>query len=914
MGAQTMATNGRGQYRFPSLAPGVYRLTYDCPGFKQLVRSEIIVSIGFAAEVNVLLTIAEVKASILIRGDTPLLDTQNTYTRNTFSVQQLQRLPNARDLTSLIALTPGSVVSAIDIGGSHAGARLEHSAYGLFQSQNRLQLDGVNATDGGFPGFVFDYGALDGVQLGTSSNDASMPTPGIAVNMVLKSGGNDFKGDAYVDYENGHLQGTNVSDAQRRQGVGTGTRIARYNDVNINIGGPLRRDRFWYFTSFRNQGISTKVTGFPLEAPSTEPDALVRLQNLTYKLTYQLNQRNKLSHFVQLGRRLQPYQNAGPRSYRDAVAHSDSLSWAGSVEWTDLLSQAFLMTTRIATFGSNSLRTAYGTGGRVGEDVAHRRFELATGNTAGGAETFRSDRRRWQFEWTGTLFEDSWSRASHAIRMGALSEWDSTEAERLGHRDSVRLLFLSLNGAPDFTTPFQAQLFNHPLTSTDGVVHHGAFVQDQLVMGRNWTFNAGLRWDYYSAYYPEQILREGPFTDFFYRGAPLANGYSIPPAALAERSTVLGRQDIVKYTKAFGPRVGVAWDVTGTGKVALKASWGRYLSDPGTVISAGVNPVQTSSFVFNWRDANGDRRFELSELGSFVSSAGGVFTEVDRDIGHPWTDNVDAWIERQLGRDFSARLGFVYKRTNDNWELIEQARAAALFSESRVFPDPGPDGILGTPDDGTYMAFDFASGAAIPASVEQWQTPSDYDERLRNVEITVDKRLSNRWSLFSTVYYFWGTRLVSGHPENPNEGINNRLDANGWFLKMFGTYQGPWGVTISPVLRRQAGQPLGRAVSTDLRAGVTAIRVERVGAYRADTPTVVDMRIEKQFRSASTRRLALFFDVYNAFNSNDAVLQDSVTGRRTTIVEGERVEYQRFLSPVEILAPRILRLGFRLTF
>ena len=130
---------------------------------------------------------------------------------------------------------------------------------------------------------------------------------------------------------------------------------------------------------------------------------------------------------------------------------------------------------------------------------------------------------------------------------------------------------------------------------------------------------------------------------------------------------------------------------------------------------------------------------------------------------------------------------------------------------------------------------------------------------------------------------------------------------------MFGTYQGPWRLAISPMVRRQAGMPLARLVSTELRAGVTPIRVERVGAYRGDSPTVVDMRIEKQFRHGSTKGFALFADVYNLLNSNAAQSQDNVTGRRTTILDGERVEYRRFLSPVEILPPRVLRLGFTLS-
>jgi TonB dependent receptor-like, beta-barrel len=817
---------------------------------------------------------------------------------------------------SVIGLLPATLVGVSDVGGSTVGTQPIYLTYGQFSPQHfqsRVQLDGINTTDGGAAGLYFDYGAFDEVRFGTSSNDASMPNPGLQVNAVLKAGGNEFRGEAYVDFGDEALQTDNVNETQRRQGVGRGTRIRRYYDPNVNIGGPIKRDTLWFFTSVRNQHLATLVTGFPVEAPGTGPDALIQLQNLTYKLTYHPRPRDTLSHSIQLGRRDEPYRNAASTSYLDAVAAHDSLSWAGNLEWRAIVSPSFFMTTRVSTFGSDVRADAYGTDGRVEGNVDHRRFELGSGNSAGGFESFEVDRRRRQLEWTGTLFWDDWRGVNQGIRMGALTEWESTDTERTGHKDSVRLLFQSPAALPDFTVPFQVQLFNHPVTSSDRLWHHGAFVQDQIALSPRWTLNIGVRWDAYSAYYPEERLREGPFTDFFYRGQPLQNGYSIPPAPFGD--TVPGRSGIIQYGKAFGPRVGLAWEIQGSGKAVVKASWGRYYSDPGTTISRDVNPLQNTSYIFIWTDGNGDRLFQPSELGSFVSSTGGVLNRIDPDIGHPYTDNMDVWMERRIRSNLSARLGFIYKESNNNWELAEQARVAALFSGSRQFQDPGPDGQPGTADDrGSYTAFDIPAALPLPASVKEWQTPTDFDETFTSIEAAMNKRMSNRWSLSSSFLFNWVHRLQNGHPDNPNEAINNVARVHGWTFKAFGTYEAPRGIRISPIVRHQAGRPSGRFLLTSLRAGVFSIAMEPAGSYREDNRTIFDARVEKQFRLRNARTFALFAEAFNILNSNAAQAQDVFTGRRTTIIDGETIEYQRFLRPLIILPPRIYRVGATLVF
>ena len=917
MGVQTTVSNDRGRYRFPLLVPGVYELSFERPGFATLIRKDIFVSVDFAAEVNVELDLAVVTETTVVAGDSPLIDTQNTTIQSSFTSETLKALPSARDLMSIIGLLPATIMSQQDVGGSTAGTQPVYLTYGQFslrQFQSRVQLDGINTTDGGIAGLYFDYGAFDEVRLGTSSNDASMPNPGLQVNAVVKSGGNQLRGEAYFDFGDEELQADNVDDRLRRQGIGRGTRIRQYYDPNVNLGGPIKRDTLWFFTSVRNQRRSTVVAGFPVEEPGQGPDALMLLRNLTYKLTYQPRPHSRVAHTVQFGRRYEPYRDAGSTNYRDAVAEQDSLSWAGNLEWQAIINPAFFMTTRMSLFGSDVRVEAHGMNGEVGLNVAHRRFELASGNSAGGAESSKIGRDRRQLEWTGTLFQDDWRGASHHITMGALTEWETTDTERGGHKDSLRLWFQSRAPMPEFSVPFQVQLYNHPLASSDRLWHHGGFVQDQIALGPRWTLNTGVRWDTYSAYYPEQKVTEGPLTDFFYRGQPLTNGYHIDPAPFGDIVPALF--GIIQYRKAFGPRVGAAWKIAADGTTVLKASWGRYYSDPGTTISRDVNPLQTTSYIFTWNDGNADRLFQPAELGSFVNNTGGLSNGIASDIQHPYTDNMDVWVERRFASNFSGRVGYVYKKSNNNWELIETNRGAALFTDVKQFDDPGPDGVPTTSDDrGKYTAFDIPETIPLPLSVKEWQSPADFDETFRSVELALDKRMSDRWSLSTSFVNTWVHRLANGHPDNPNEAINNTVRGVGWTFKTFGTYQAPRGIRLSLMVRHQAGQLLGRFRLTPLRVGVVGIAVEPAGTYRGDNRTIFDTRVEKQFRLAHARTLGVFVAAYNILNANAAQDHDVFSGDpRTTVVDGEKIEYQRFLRPLTILPPRMYRVGLNLTF
>src|SRR5213592_84225 len=262
MGVQTAVTDAGGNYRFPALPPGTYTVTFELPGFTTLKRENIVIAMGFTAAVNVELAVASLQETVTVTGDSPVIDTSSTRVQQNFKLEALQEIPNSRDLWSLLAVTPGVGMSRIDVGGNRAGTQTGYTAYG-FSGQNRVLVEGINTTEGtSGAGFYVDYGSFEEVFLGTIAQGAEMPTPGVQSQMLGKSGGNKFQGELYQDYERNSWIGENIASNLASKFAfdpvtnTSGVRLHsnetdKYRDFNINVGGPIKKDKVWWYFSYR---------------------------------------------------------------------------------------------------------------------------------------------------------------------------------------------------------------------------------------------------------------------------------------------------------------------------------------------------------------------------------------------------------------------------------------------------------------------------------------------------------------------------------------------------------------------------------------------------------------------------------------------------------------------------------------
>src|SRR5262244_2779891 len=353
MGVQTAVTDSGGNYRFPALPPGTYTVTFELPGFNTLKRENIQIAMGFTAAVNAELTVAAVQETVTVTGGSPVIDTSATRVQQNFKLEQLQEIPNSRDLWSLLAVTPSVTMGRIDVGGNRAGTQTGYTAYG-YSGQNRVLVEGINTTEGtSGAGFYVDYGSFEEVFLGTIGQGAEMPTPGVQSQMLGKSGGNRFQGEIYQDYERNSWQGKNIPDDILARNIKEhSNELQKYRDFNLNVGGPVKKDRLWWYFSYRNQKNSVGQPNFIGPISGTLFDTL--LWNPSGKATYQINKNNKLIGYYQWGQKEQPNRlPSSTNSYTDlgTTLFQKSGSWIYKGEWNGTLNNSTYVEARYGVFG-----------------------------------------------------------------------------------------------------------------------------------------------------------------------------------------------------------------------------------------------------------------------------------------------------------------------------------------------------------------------------------------------------------------------------------------------------------------------------------------------------------------------------------------------------------------------------------
>jgi hypothetical protein len=898
LGTQTAVTNEQGNYRFPAVPPGTYTLTYELPGFNTLKREAIELRLGFTANINVELQVASLQETVTVTGESPVIDTSATRVQQNFKLEELQSIPNARDFWSLLAVTPAVQMTRIDVGGNRAGTQTGYTAYG-FNGQVRVLIEGINTTEGtGGAGFYFDYASLEEVFIGTSGQSAEMPNPGVQSQFIAKSGGNRFSGEYYLDWYNNSLQGTNIPDAYTDPTAFNNSpirehsnEIQSYYDTAINVGGPIKRDKIWWFFTYRDQKNSVAQPNFQFNQPFD-----TRLWNPVTKFTWQANQNNKLIGYYQWGQKHQPNRLLGccnTYNYTDPgqTLDQNSGSWVYKAEWNGTLSDKLYLEARFGDFGYYFPLLANGDDDFFWRDTgaltvlgAERRWEL--------------DRNRYQTTGAATYFLDTGGKGSHTFKMGAeLLNEKGYEGYEQGFGGGIEHRYA--NGRSDRiviqfpTANVVGKLHNNSnLLSVAKLDQFGAFLNDTWVLGRA-TINAGVRYDRYQGSIPEQEQLGGTI-----------GPHTIAPQTFPGQTFFTWNQ--------VAPRLGMTFDLGGDGKTVLKANYGLFWHNPGVTVPSDGNPNQPAKTVtYAWNDLNGDRRWQPGEQGAILDSALAGAITVDPNLKAPYTHEAAAWLERQLADTLGARIGFVYKTEDDLIQNYQLERPASVFTVPFPFTDIGPDGRNGTADDQVLTLFGIPAALAPSLSTNRTVTNVDRFSRYRTVEASLNKRYGNKWSASVGGAHTWtrdfpetGATLQPQAPQDP--GVEDRTI---WNFKATASYDAPFGIRISPVLRHQSGTNFARRIAVPASAatafGAVYTSANAFGIYaddaannREDNITVFDTRIEKTLNLTSNVKLRGFFDLFNITNSHAS----------ETINRSSGLTY---LKPTAILAPRTARVGFR---
>ncbi|MBI1873929.1 MAG: TonB-dependent receptor [Acidobacteria bacterium] len=432
-----------------------------------------------------------------------------------------------------------------------------------------------------------------------------------------------------------------------------------------------------------------------------------------------------------------------------------------------------------------------------------------------------------------------------------------------------------INGAPS-----EVVLFETPNKTKNFQWTYSAYVNDAWQLNDHLSFNLGIRFDRYRNGYPDQVHPVGRFN---------ATEVRFP-----------ANPDVFHFN-TVGPRLGIVWNIKGNGKTLVKANWGQYAwRVSGNVAGQNPNPLAWSKR-YVWNDRNGDRLWQRGEEGRLVAATGGSTNErIDPNWKNNVTSELAAWLERELIPNFGVRSGVIWRGDKNKQVVLNPNRPFEAYNIPITVRDPGPDGVVGNADDGpSFTAWNLET-AALNAPIVNLTTHNPYltdGEDHYTWEIAGTKRMSNHWSMNTSFAHTWSREAVNG--TNPNAFIGTESDQRkhytNWQAKLAGTFQLPYEVNISPVIRHQSGDPFGRTIQARLNYGTQTIQVEPESARRVTNVTIVDVRAEKGIRVGG-RRVAFFFDLFNILNANadQAIVQSSGS---------------TFLRPTVIVPPRVARIG-----
>jgi hypothetical protein len=440
--------------------------------------------------------------------------------------------------------------------------------------------------------------------------------------------------------------------------------------------------------------------------------------------------------------------------------------------------------------------------------------------------------------------------------------------------------------------PTSVTQFNTPTNPLNVATVTGFFVQDSWSMNQL-TLNLGARWDKYVGTLPEQGVPAGRF----------APARQIPET------------EVINHSRGVW-RAGASYDLTGSGRTALKASYSRYALQVGIDRVTNLNPMSNGSRSCPWTDPNGDGRFTESEVNVAQCSGfgGGVNTRYADGIRWPYSDEVTAGFETQLPGAVRFGAMFYYRTNRDQFGQYNVAVPTGTYTEHTVTIPNGPGGTVQNPAPTTAKVFNLSP--ALTSAQDNVRDNADYlDTDYKGVEFTATKRFTNKWQMQAgfTIGKNEGGVAGGGDLNDPNNTqyptgiIGNDSETA---LRVSGSYELPYGIQFAGSMIANNGYPyvssytLTRAVAATQGIALTrasqVIQLSERGDERYDNVTMFDLRLSKQFRFGS-RSIQPYADFFNLTNADTAV-------SRTTAVGGN------YLNPTEILSPRIIRVGFSLNF
>src|SRR2546427_920548 len=338
---RTVATDAQGRYAIVDLRPGLYKVTFTIPGFSTIVQDGIELPSNFTATVNAELRVGAVEESVTVSGESPVVDVQNAQRTTVLTRQLLDAVPVPRMYQAEGALAVGTKVSDQNVGGARAAVNPRLTAHMSVTKDTTIDVDGMkmNTLVGGGDSHPDHNDAMtQEVTVQTAALGAEVSAGGPHLNLIPREGGNRFSGATYLGYTNGSFQTNNLTQNLIDRGLKTPDAVDLIYDTNASLGGPIKRDRLWFFGSYRNVGNNNIVANsfYPDGSPGIYDQ---RVRNYTLRLTWQVNARNKITAYDDYQTKYVGHlYTSGADVVLAAARRPPVLKYTDAIKWTSTVS------------------------------------------------------------------------------------------------------------------------------------------------------------------------------------------------------------------------------------------------------------------------------------------------------------------------------------------------------------------------------------------------------------------------------------------------------------------------------------------------------------------------------------------------------------------------------------------------
>jgi hypothetical protein len=848
-GTRVAVSDENGVYRFPALPPGVYKVMAELSGFKTFSQETVRLQLGQTIVVDPKLEVGGLQETVTITGESPVVDVKSSAAQKNLTEEVMENIP----FTSRFG--PGAMLLAPGVNPNN------YSSYGSGQSSsNAYMIDGVDVSDpeGGTIWVFANHNWIQEVQvIGLGANAEYGGFTGVASNSLFRSGSNAFRGLFETLYENDSLTGNNVTDELLEENEDlTPGRTEYVTDTTFQIGGPIRRDQLWFFTSVQYYRPKTAPAGYPgvndfYTSTGTGPDArLEKSPRFLFKPTVKLSDTDQLTGFFETDSYTVDGRFAGANVAREATLHQDSPEFTWNANYTKVLSSSSVFDVKYSGFWGYYYLSPYN------GDETPGWYDVDEDFYAVNAYYFyNADRVRHQANASVTKFASGYA-GEHNLKFGAEFERSYIKSE-LGYPGGFYVLAYS--GVPYYAAIWDGYL-------KDNINNRwSAFAQDSWTINSRLTLNPGVRFD-----------------------------------RITGHNKALGEQ--VFATNSISPRVGFAWDVGGNSKTVVRGHYGWYFDGAKSTFYDLLDPGIAPSY-FGYVNS------DLQITDQYLTDPG-ANRRMDPDIKHPRMRQGIVGLERELFPGLSVGVTGIWRYNDQFIDDVLQFDSSDFTTETLV--DTGPDGEPGTGDE-TSNTVTLYRQLSDPLDNDYLITnPEDAFRRYRGVEFSAMKRMSDRWQLQAS----WVISKITGNYNNTgNFGNGSEYDDpntdprfqpfregrltndNTHIGKVLGTFRAPFGVMASGAFFYTSGQRFNRTLrSPSIPQGRKDLFIEPRGSQRYDDRTQFDFKLEKQFQVGQDRRLGITFEGFNLFNTA------AITSR--TVRSGSS-----YFTPTGLQQPRRFRIG-----